>query len=680
MVTPVNKNGGDANTTLTSSANGNRLAYYSSVNFAGAPANNGQTAYLAQRTDNGWATSPMVPKVETPDMGAIGYYYFPDFTQDLSESIVPLRTASAEPNVANVFTMRPDGTLSWLTAPTVIGTAIHEKAYAGRSADGSHIVFESEQQFSAQTTVAARQVWEWVNGQVRLVSILPDGTTWPNGAGVGSGLNGTIGGGVTFGGTLPQPDAVSEDGSKIFFGLGGQGVTQRVFVRLNGSETREITLSQRAGSVGQPPNTANFVGASADGNVAMFLSPEQLTDDATPNGGIYAFDLRTGVLRFVSTGASDPAGAQVESGPLVSRDGRRVYFVAQAVLDPGKGVAGGRNLYVSYLGKVSFIATLGSDDSAGLRVTRDGRFFVFQSWERITGFDNAGHAEIYLYDADLGTIACVSCGQPGHTPVGDASIIANPYPRGGTTPVAQIGRPRAITDDGSRVFFQTGDSLVSDDINHSADVYEYWTATGALSLISAGTGGSDSEIADNSPDGHDVFFFTRDSLVKSDTDGGARDIYDARVGGGFPDPPEPSSCTEDACQPLAKSAPAPLSPGTTGSASGTVTERRDPALYVNRITATGRRNAIKTGRLTLVINAEAAGTVRATGTASYGKHTVYKLKSVSAKIKAEGKKNLHLSLPSAVKSQLKHHRRVKLSITVSHDKAASPVRVALTLS
>jgi Tol biopolymer transport system component len=587
MVTAPAKNGGDT-AALTSSPDGNRLAYYSTASFAGLEAASTVNSYVAQRGAGGWATHPMLPKIgaEVANQALVTIYRPADFTEDLSESIALSRGAAAEPSEQNIFTMNLDGSETWLSAPTLTETSTGEelhiaaKSYAGRSADGSHIVFESEQQFDPQRTIVGSQVWEWVNGTIRLVSLLPDGSLFPEGAGVGTGPNGSDGHGTTFLGTVVQADAVSEDGSKIFFGHGGAGTTQGVMVRINGTETRDVTLSQRAGTVGQPASDAQFAGASADGNVAVFTSTQLLTNDATPNGGLYAYDLRTDKLRFLSSGATDPSGAHLESPmtPTVSRDGSRVLFVARSVLVPGKGVASGHNLYVSGPGGVSFIATLGDHDAqnwygyygGGARVTTrataDGRYFLFQSWQRITSFDNAGHEEIYRYDADHETLSCISCGTSDHPADGDASIIANPVPYVGSV-VPQFGRPRTLTPDGSRIFFQTTDSLLPADVNGLSDVYLY--DHGRLSLISAGTSKYDSEVADISPDGRDLFFTTRDSLVGQDIDGGSKDVYDARTDGGFPAPPVANPCEGGAgCQGTPSATPGFASPPTTAPGRG----------------------------------------------------------------------------------------------------------------
>src|SRR5207344_2197410 len=84
------------------------------------------------------------------------------------------------------------------------------------------------------------------------------------------------------------------------------------------------------------------------------------------------------------------------------------------------------------------------------------------------------------------------------------------------------------------------------------------SARGCISLISTGQNTEDSEFADASADGSDVFFRTSESLLPQDP--AQVDIYDARIGGGFPlrVPPEP--CDPDGqplCQP---DVPAPSLP------------------------------------------------------------------------------------------------------------------------
>jgi hypothetical protein len=113
-----------------------------------------------------------------------------------------------------------------------------------------------------------------------------------------------------------------------------------------------------------------------------------------------------------------------------------------------------------------------------------------------------------------------------------------------------------LSANGKRVFFDSRDALSLADTDGAPDAYEWEApgegscaaAGGCASLISSGRSAGGARFIDASAGGADAFFLTEGSLVKSDP--GAADLYDARVGGGFPDPIPPIACEGDACQPL----------------------------------------------------------------------------------------------------------------------------------
>ena len=148
---------------------------------------------------------------------------------------------------------------------------------------------------------------------------------------------------------------------------------------------------------------------------------------------------------------------------------------------------------------------------------------------------------------------------------------------------------RFFSADGNRAFFETSDALVGSDTNGQSgcpvlqsypscqDVCE-WEAPGSgtckaggpsysplnegcIYLISTGKSSEPSFFADASESGDDVFFFTRDQLVGSDTDS-IRDVYDARVEGGLADQnPQPKTeCEAEGCKPAATTPPPIVAP------------------------------------------------------------------------------------------------------------------------
>jgi hypothetical protein len=140
---------------------------------------------------------------------------------------------------------------------------------------------------------------------------------------------------------------------------------------------------------------------------------------------------------------------------------------------------------------------------------------------------------------------------------------------------------RYLSDEG-RLFFNSRDALVPQDINNDQDVYQYEPAGvgdctgssaifnqasgGCVSLISSGRAAGESAFLDASESGGDVFFLSGERLVAKDVDT-ALDVYDAHVctSGApcFSETTAPPPCeTAEAC----RSAPAPQ-PGIFGSPS-----------------------------------------------------------------------------------------------------------------
>jgi hypothetical protein len=271
----------------------------------------------------------------------------------------------------------------------------------------------------------------------------------------------------------------------------------------------------------------------------------------------------------------------------MSKDASYLYFASKE--DLGGGATAGRsNLYLYHGGAFSFVATLAQVDLSSAvgtspvghvaRVTPDGRHAAFMSAARPTGYDNVdannGKAagEVYLYDASAnggaGKLVCTSCNPTGARPVG-AEIVEGGHVTGywaaARIPVSEssLHAARMLSDDGKRLYFTSTDTLSPRDTNGAQDVYEWEqegsgsceekdlsfapASGGCLSLISSGKSPLAADFVDASPSVDDVFLSTASSLVTQDY--GLIDIYDARVGGGFPPPPQPpAACEGEACQ------------------------------------------------------------------------------------------------------------------------------------
>jgi hypothetical protein len=565
QVTPVEKGYGvfNGNPPFTFAArDGGAVAYSTSGPLPGSESGSISDVYLSQRQAGEWKLTPLIPP-QTPIPGHTTFPFTQGFSEDLLHNALvtanPPLSPGADPDVANLY-VRETGPEAWRLISTTQTPENYRWTlrFDGASKDFSHVVFDTYEPLLPGVT--GPSVYENFNGELRNVAILPNGEPAPSAIFVGQG-------------SARGFHGVSDDGSRIYF-ISTDG---NIYVRKDATSTVAIADSQRTVPDPNSPlgSPATFWSATVDGNTAFFTTALALTNDANTGtdsegnptdagANLYAFDLETEKLTDLSVDSNpaDTAGADVLGVVGSADDGSSVYFVARGDL-AGAATSGSPNLYLWHEGSVHFIATLAEGDTGNWasflpevtsEVTPDGSRLLLSSAARLTSYDNTDavsgepDTEVYLYSADEDRLACVSCRPEGVAPTSSTSIapshtIINPtrYER------------RYITDDGNQVVFDTTEPLVSRDTNGQRDVYEF--DDGGLHLLSTGSSEFESAFGDMSADGSDVFIETQERLLPSDVDGYA-DLYDVRVGGGFPEAPAPvPPCAGGECQRSASSPP-----------------------------------------------------------------------------------------------------------------------------
>ncbi len=402
-------------------------------------------------------------------------------------------------------------------------------------------------------------LYDSVEGRLELVNISPGGKI----------TKGATFGSQPFSAPKVNPPAfsgvISGNGRRVYWSDGAGDV----FERVDGVET-----------VGVSAGPARYWTSVDDGRYAFY----------TEGGMLYRFD------------AENPSGhgSSLSAGKVLGvigagEDGESVYFVSSEALggtsgEGGTPRVGEPNLYLLQHQETgwappAFIATLSEEDGSGVlpfrlalnanigefgdwqpgfarrtaRVTAGGGAVAFMSDQRLpvvgfpAGFPNNGFDEVYVFEAGVNRLFCVSCSSSGEQP-GSAEEGA-----AGFLPISWSDTylPQWVADEGSRVFFDTALPLVPQDTNGAQDVYE-WEREGAGSCISAtavnggciyllsgGTSRADSWFIGASVNGDSVFIATRAQLTPEDQND-AFDLYDAQVGG--TSPVTPPACTGTGCQ------------------------------------------------------------------------------------------------------------------------------------
>jgi hypothetical protein len=381
------------------------------------------------------------------------------------------------------------------------GNGAADVFYGGTTPDGSHVYFTTTESLVSADTDSSADVYERVGTTTTLISTGPTGGNGPNDA--------------SFGG-------VSADGAHVFFQTAEQltsadaDSSTDVYERFGGTTT-EVSVSAIGGNTG----VGSFYAAnSADGSHVFFTSFDKLSSDDTDSSRKDVYDRSGGTVTLMSSGGNGAFGADFDGA---MKDGSTVFFHTQEAL-AGTDTDASYDLY-KHAGGVTTQVSVGQINGNGGFDTffggfsPDGSHVFFQTRENLTSSDTDSNLDVY--DRSGGTTTEVSLGPSGGNGAFDSSFTG-------------------ASADGSKVWFQTRESLVSGDTDGGCedpngnptlpclDVYQRSGASTAWISI-GGNGSDDASFAAGSEDGSHVLFHTTERLGPADTDVGL-DVYD-RSGG-----------------------------------------------------------------------------------------------------------------------------------------------------
>jgi hypothetical protein len=464
----------------------------------------------------------------------------------------------------------------------------------------THIVLSSPAQLTSTPAPAGGPgLYEWSEGSLQLLDVPPSGEEGPAEL-AGSVEQLGVRHSVSNDGERVIMERVAQPGSTVGIGLYLRDVAAGVTIRLDVPQ----------GGIG-PSGYVSYMDASSDASRIFFLDSGRLTADSSPSGeDLYEYNVNAPAGSRLTDLTADPhpgQSADVQMMLGASEDGSYVYFAAAGALAASAAETTCCNLYVRHAGVTRLVAVLPSSDGYDwsrtlqefrsgspllARVSPNGRWLAFMSQAELTGYDThdaaSGQqdAEVYLYHAPAaptegGALICASCDPTGARPVGELGekkrengglfsrtwVAGNVVPWDGFTYATEYGvslathQPRYLSDSG-RLFFDSTDALVPQDVDGVEDVYEYEPegmpagehacssastsgsvvfkparsfdvegrvgeeSAGCVGLISSGTSSERSWFLDASESGGDVFFITQARLAPQDADT-AFDVYDA---------------------------------------------------------------------------------------------------------------------------------------------------------
>ncbi len=383
----------------------------------------------------------------------------------------------------------------------------------GVSDDGSRFIFGTDRQLVPEDVNGNRDVYQRFEGQTKLISTYPDGTPIHQGADLlGMSSDGTR----VFFETQASltPDDVDDFDHREFF--------WDIYEWHNGQITLISAHYPGLDLMGDPhpaSYAAEFAGNSEDGRHVFFNSYAHYAPP-DPDNHQDVFERYGDTTYLVSTGPGDDSGTLQPPLGELSRflsstpDGSHAFFQSSMDLAGKTGPSDG--LFDRYHGQTTWLNPLPSDYPVDHPrwggSTPDGSHVYFSSERKLTADDQDEHMDLYQRYGD--TYKLISGPSPTDADCGDA--YGDCY--------ALFG---GVSDDGSKVVFETDQRLDPSDTDSSIDLYE--RSGDQFTLLSTGPQGGNgpfNAFTDAvSSDGSKVVFHTKERLVSADEDDQS-DVYE----------------------------------------------------------------------------------------------------------------------------------------------------------
>ena len=511
MVSPPEKGGSNAETgeevgpegigtrSFPAAADGDAVSFTSQNAFGDAEnaiiggVGASQDSYVARRGTLGWTTSSMLPprSLITLPQAPIG-----DASPEAFATLESCgnQTANNENIPAgNVLcALRESEGSPWVSTPLYSNSTGHsfgrpgsydKLVYAGGSSDLSHVVFESKEGeeggafLQPDISHGGHGIYE-VSGLGGLTPKLSLVNVDNAGAEIGpEDANAKVGGSsLSKSSASSSYQAISSDGSTVYFTSTPVGGVPTIFARINEASTVAISnpSPSQCTTCTSTPEPAVFEGASADGSKAFFITKQPLVNGDEGGTGtgmdLYEYDFNNpagkNLVQLSAGGAGDltlGSGAEVQGVVRISSDGSHIYFVAKGVLTTvpnGVGEvaqAGADNLYAvdTNTDETKFVAELCSNASSSGAITdpecpttldathndsllwgqiisivgaagtisgrhsqtpSNGRYLAFTTYARLISAgpeaDSNEAQQVYRYDSQTGHLIRISIGEP----------------------------------------------------------------------------------------------------------------------------------------------------------------------------------------------------------------------------------------------------------------------------